>query len=172
MVHHIYTLVGGPGNTRACDVFQLKDVSHLRDQIDRGRVRAIESAYFNRILGNSQTDTMFVVQIVALLGDLQNLPWKNWHAIVGTPIITDGDPSTWERAETSMLLPTGTTMVVAWIAPIENVFNNNSGVEFDGHYSDAVFFTVVLTGDLNCDERFDGADIDPFFQCLVGAGCP
>ena len=28
------------------------------------------------------------------------------------------------------------------------------------------------SGDMNCDGRLDGGDIDPFFACLGGGGCP
>ena len=34
--------------------------------------------------------------------------------------------------------------------------------------SDAAILTVRLFGDLNCDGRFDGADIDVFFEVLGG----
>ncbi|MDP6547322.1 MAG: PEP-CTERM sorting domain-containing protein, partial [Phycisphaerae bacterium] len=58
-------------------------------------------------------------------------------------IVSDGGLATWERASVELLLPTGTDYIGIDIYADENIHNDTSGIEFDGHYADAVTVSVT-----------------------------
>ena len=64
--------------------------------------------------------------------------------IAGAGVDTDGDPSTWEIASASLLLPIGTDSLAVRLTTSENVFNDGSYPEFDGHYADVVSAEMVI----------------------------
>jgi hypothetical protein len=133
-------------------ICQSINVSPYLDAISTGNATAKMSARFNRVLGDSQTDTQFSIQIYAFEGDYTTLQEQYILAIttgqelacVTEDIFTDGDIATWEFANVELTLPSTTDFVAIFVHAKENVFNDSIGVdEFDGHYVDAVTFEIV-----------------------------
>jgi hypothetical protein len=130
-------------------ICQSINVSPYLDAISMGNVNAKMSARFNRVLGDSQTDTQFTIQIYAFKGDYTTLneQYMGVHtelASVTEDIFTDGDIATWEFANVELTLPSDTDFVAIFVHAKENVFNDSIGAdEFDGHYVDAVTFEII-----------------------------
>jgi len=107
------------------------------------------SASFNRILGDSSTDTAFGVSIFAYAGSPSSFQsqWDAQSHLAQSDgqIITDGILSTWEVASTTLTLPAGTNFVGIQLYARENVLDERSGLEFAGHYADDVKLTLVNT---------------------------
>jgi hypothetical protein len=127
--------------------WQLIDVSSFLGEISNGNVIAEMSTRFNRISGDSQTDTEFRIQIYAFAGSYSSFWPQYWSgddlAHISESIFTDGDVGTWELATTELVLPVDTEFVAVGLQSIENIFNDTTGIEFDGHYADAVTLTIV-----------------------------
>lgn len=136
-------------NATASQVVHLVDVSAYADDIAAGEAVATLSAYFNRVAGDSQTDTSFWVRLRAYSGPTSEHTSKReagaWLALAeGGNILTDGDVSTWEWVATDpMVLPAGTDYLAVEVLADENIYNDGSTDEFDGHYADDVLLTVV-----------------------------
>ncbi len=130
-------------------VWQLIDVSAFLGEISTGNAIAEMSTRFNRVLGDSQTDTEFRIQIYAFAGNPDSF-WSQYMgdedlAHVSESFFTDGDVTTWELAAAELILPANTDFVAVGLRSIENIFNDDdiSGVAFDGHYADAVTLNIV-----------------------------
>jgi len=136
-------------NATASEVVHLIDVSPYGDYIAAGEAVATFSAYFNRVAGDAETDTSFWVRLRAYSGSTSQHTNKReagaWLALAeGGNILTDGDVGTWEWVATDpMVLPAGTDYVSVTILASENIFNDGSTAEFDGHYADDVLLTVI-----------------------------
>ncbi len=134
---------GGASAGTSSELMQLIDVSDL----DSGAtLRA--SMQVNRVAGDAQTDDGFSVEIRAFAGSPASFSsdfTNNELAIsTGGYLLSDADPSTWELVHTNPLpLPEGTDYVSVRIVAAENIFNDSSGVELDGHYADAVVLEQV-----------------------------
>ncbi len=139
MLHFIYSRRDEPGSTVGSDVWQFIDTSTFSFEIATGMAILSATAFFNRVLGDANTDTLFEVRIDAYSGTPDS---KTKLASAFGTILTDSDVFTWEQAGASLTLPTGTTFVGIRISSRENVFNDTSGVEFDGHYADNVNLTL------------------------------
>ena len=62
---------------------------------------------------------------------------------VGAGVLTDSNPATWERVDiTGFAIPTGTNHLELLIYANENVFNNTTFPEFDGHFADNVSLSI------------------------------
>ena len=62
---------------------------------------------------------------------------------VGGGVLTDSNPSTWERADiTGFTIPPGTNHIELMIYANENVFNNTTFPEFDAHFADNVSLSI------------------------------
>ncbi|MHC4721055.1 MAG: hypothetical protein ACYSYT_11380 [Planctomycetota bacterium] len=163
MVHleHTTTGCGGAGSTTGCDQWQIIDISAFGAKISAGNVVAWASARFNRVMGDANTDTEFLIELLAYAGDPSTFPSQfnsSELAIANHTVYTDGDPATWELARACLVLPTNTDFLVVRIASVENVYNNYSGTEFDGHYADAVSATISglhLRVDLGLPQCYD-----------------
>lgn len=134
-----------PGNTQdgsSSDTMQIIDVSTAASQIAAGNFYAAFSARVNRVAGNSQTDTQFMLSLRAYSGSLSSHDFADSPvAAKSVTLISDSDPSTWQTLGTALTLPAGTTYVVAVVSAVENVTDNaHSGIEFDGHYADDAKF--------------------------------
>ncbi len=129
------------------EIWQTIDLSAYAAQIAQGNATMNASAYFNRVLGDGQTDTSFSVSLYAFAGTpdtfLAQLVAASYLGVVGNGIGTDGDPSTWERVDTTMLLPATTDFLAIRLNASENIFNDGSHPEFDGHYADMASAQVV-----------------------------
>jgi len=136
----------GAGPSGAAEAIQLVDLAPYASAIATGTFTLTGSMYVNRVAGDSQTDTQFAIVISAYGGSLANYPTN-----IGSPlarhaasIITDGNPATWQPTPTtSLTLPPNTTYVSVIVEAVENVFNDVSGAEFDGHYADQVSFALA-----------------------------
>jgi len=137
---------GGPIATsyHGSEVTQLVDVSTFHSDIAQGKLLVIASAYFNRVSGDAETDTAFGVRIRACSGSPTTFRASRVEITrVDNFISSDGDLATWERASVELLLPEGTDYIGIDIYADENVRNDTSGIEFDGHYADAVLVKAV-----------------------------
>jgi len=128
-------------------VVHLVDVSAYADYIAAGEAVATFSACFNRVAGNDETDTAFEVRIEAYSGPTSQHTSKRadkaWLDRVLGEILTDDDVSTWEWAAAPMVLPTETDYLAVEVVALENIYNDISTNEFDGHYADDAFLTVT-----------------------------
>ena len=142
-----------PAGGNGCDVWQLVDISAYSALIATGQAQADLSAWFNRVDVDAETDTAFQVRIVAFQeGDpstffsqinyMVNGLWNPWTGSVNQ-FASDDDDSTWEELTTSYLLPTDTTYLAVRISPRENVFNDTTFPEFDGHFADAAVLEII-----------------------------
>jgi len=128
----------------ASEVTQLLDVSSFHDDIEQGKLLVLANAYFNRVSGDAETDNAFGIRIRACSGSPTTFRSNRVEIIrVDSFINSDGDPATWERASVELLLPAGTDYIGIDIYADENVLNDTSGVEFDGHYADAVTISIT-----------------------------
>lgn len=62
---------------------------------------------------------------------------------VSATLFSDGDPLTWENISVDLILPIETDFIAIDVLAGENIFNDASGEEFDGHYADAVSLTII-----------------------------
>lgn len=147
MLNFIYTGEAGPmAANYKCDLYQLVDVSSHIGIIRNGGVTATATALFNRILGENETDTQFGIDIRAYAGDPSTFPAQVLQNELSTSIqviLSDGDTATWEDAVVSLEVPPNTDFLAIHIWAEENVVNDASGAEFDGHYADAVSLEIV-----------------------------
>jgi len=144
--HHGNFRSSGPAN--GCQVCQVVDVSRFREAIRAGKVRAFASTFFNRVAGNARTDTRMGMSLIAYSGSMaQHFALSQRRASIatrGAGITADAKPETWEKTAVSMPLPKETSFLVIQLLAAEDMFNDLKGVEFDGHYADSTFVTLVV----------------------------
>jgi len=141
MLRFDFTSSIGPTIQRVgANIVQLVDMAPFAADIATGRVRADASYFVNRVAGGPMTDTRFDVQIAAYDG----VP-ADFNANVESPLdqsilihFSDADTVTWEMIGTSLLVPTTTTYLAVTVTATENVFNDDTLPEFDGHFGDDV----------------------------------
>ena len=127
------------------ELYQLFDLQSFSSAINSGMATASASSYYNRIAGDSQTDTEFRVSILFHSGTAASFNPNSPLSAEGTTIATDGDVSTWELASVSAVqIPAGSDYLAVQIRAIENVFNDPSVVEFDGHFADLVSLSITI----------------------------
>ncbi len=148
MLHFIYAAGdAGPSSITASNLRQTIDVSGYAGLIASGNAVANFSAYFNRVAGDAQTDTEFVIRIDAFAGLARQYETlkKNelYLAYSLEAIYSDADINTWEIAMTNLEIPVGTDFLAIQVVAIENVYNDTSHPEFDGHYCDMVSLEIV-----------------------------
>ena len=125
-------------------VYQLIDISAYSSLVAYGNAVVKASAYFNRVAYDNETDTQFYVRIMALTGSPAGFDASsNILDVITEYIETDLHLDTWEKGEAELSLPDNTTYVAICIAACENIYNDISGVEFDGHYADSVSLEIV-----------------------------
>jgi len=120
-------------------VWQLVDATGITP----GTVMVASSA-FNRVAGNAQTDTQFIVEIDAYSGSPSGFPDTGLLASTSTNLFSDSNPSTWEPATASLSVPTGTSYLAVLVAAYQNVAMTSP--PFDGHYADAAVLGVPEPG--------------------------
>ena len=142
------TTEDNPFQSSILSVIQLVDLRDAATQsaIAAGGVTLKARALFNRVAGDAETDTQFVLHVLAIDGDPSDFPNR-----IGTPLsanftilFSDANPGTWEEAYVELVLEPRTTYAAIRIVAHENVVNDfpPGVVEFDGHYVDNVL--VVL----------------------------
>ncbi len=133
-----------PNSLSSSEIWQLIDVSSYATDITAGNITANLSGWFNRVAGDSQTDTDFNIVLYALTGNPAS--FAPGGTSISNGITTDGDIATWEQAEIlNWLLPTDTDYLAVRITASENIFNDSYGhpaPEFDGHYADNITLTL------------------------------
>jgi hypothetical protein len=123
--------------------YQNIDLSAYAADIALGRAAISVSAMFNRVQVDAQTDTQFGLRIRARSGTGSS--FTELGSSLNLLLLSDGNPATWEPwAITDYVLPQGTDYVQLEVFATENVFNNTSSLEFDGHYVDAVSVNVNI----------------------------
>lgn len=60
-----------------------------------------------------------------------------------TVMYSDPDPSTWEKVDISLSIPSNTTFLGIGILAEEDIYNDYSYPEFDGHFADCASITVI-----------------------------
>ena len=135
---------GATGGSQLCQVLDLGAYTPL---IQSGNAVAVGSAFFNRVAGDAETDSEFAIRLYAYDGTPdQHLQLKEalGHLLrVDTLLFSDGDSTTWEEAVVEMPLPVDTDFLVVELAANENVYNDHSPPEFDGHYADVAVVTIA-----------------------------
>jgi len=110
MLHFISSDGGAYWNS--CDVWQLVDMTPFESAINSGWAVASLSAYFNRVLGDSETDTAFGVVTAAFTGSTSGWVGRfgsgDYLAYAARDLFTDGDPLTWEHLMIDLPMPAGT----------------------------------------------------------------
>jgi hypothetical protein len=136
------TFNGTPGGTIGT-VYQ-----HISAAGSPSSIRA--TARVNRVAGDAQTDTEFLLQIEAYDGTIADLnsasPFPGFTGQIAssrTTIISDSNLDSWQEVSAEMTLPSQTTFYWVGISAIENVFNDTTGSEFDGHYADLISVTAI-----------------------------
>ena len=131
--------VCGPTNT--CQVWQLIDVHEYIAIIRLGAARVEMQMYVNRVPGDSQTDTKFGMTVFSTSGSPSE--WltqfvDNQYSASGVALFSDADTSTWELLTHSHVLPIDADYIALCITAQEDIQNDSSCPEFDGHYGDDV----------------------------------
>ncbi len=159
---------GGDGDHG--DVLQYVDLTSLAPLIQKGFVKAVASAKFNRIAGDETTDTQFDVTIsghngapAPYLDQISSLGWSRQS------ILSDSDISTWESVSTELKLPANTTFLQVRVSATENIFDDPGRIpdqEFHGHYADDTSLSLVLLGDFNQDGQWTLRDLEELTDAL------
>ena len=140
----------GYAYSNACHIFQVINISDYHCLIAAGQGIAQASMYLNRISGDSQTDTQFNLHLMAFDGTNDTFPsrWESYtySASIGHNYVTlqtDSSPESWQICSVSLHLPVDTTFVVLAISANEDIYNDYSSTEFDGHFTDNAFVQIV-----------------------------
>ncbi|MDO9695207.1 MAG: FlgD immunoglobulin-like domain containing protein [Candidatus Latescibacteria bacterium] len=148
-----WTQQGASGATSS-DLWQLVDAAPLRGQ------NLLLSARFNRVQVDAQTDTRFALNIYAFTGapasfdnNDPNLPASIGHE--NAQLLSDADPATWETVAIDFAVPANADYLGVSVSAAENIHNDSSGTELDGHFADAVELGV----DCNGNGVFDAVEI-------------
>lgn len=156
----------------ASQVRQLVDVSAYLGLIRANGAAVALKASFNRVQFDAQTDSRFVVKVYSFAGAPSTAPTQlesgSWTAMQFADLISDDDTLTWQTAEAVLHLPTGTDFVCIEVAAYENVLNDTSDTEFDGHYCDLVECAVLAdpTMRLFVSESIPGGSVVPVMAQL------
>jgi hypothetical protein len=121
-----------PSSEGAANAISQIDVSNYANLVNSGTLTAHVSAFFNRVDFDAETDTQFFIVIQALDAGGAQL------ASIFTGLTSDANVATWEVHETMLVLPAATITVQAQLLAFENVVNDATAPEFDGHYADDV----------------------------------
>ena len=121
-----------------CDVPQYVDMSAYATQIALGTVSATATAKFNRVAGNpTTTDTRFDLIVETHSGTVPG-PMTSQNDVS----YLHNDPGVWKQVTNTTVVPSGTTHLLVGVYAYENVVQNSSSTEFDGHYADDVQLTI------------------------------
>lgn len=138
---------GTGSDASSCQICQPINTSSYQALIRSGEAVASARAYFNRVAGDSQTDTKFMISIFAYSGGVANhndLKEAGAHlARQDGSLISDFNPATWELGSVTVRLPAATDFIVVQVSAVENIYNDFAAPEFDGHYADDVELIIV-----------------------------
>ena len=146
MLRFVYTGFAQPSLATTCEVMQVVNVRPYERAIRAGRATAAATSQVNRVAGGARTDTLFGIRLFAYAGRVRDhwaLRDMGRHLDRSSAaLFADADPATWEKLTTTMSLPRKTDFLVVQVQANEDIRNEVSGVEFDGHYADNVVVTV------------------------------
>jgi len=141
---------GGTGSSDTSEIFQLIDISAYNSLVVSGNATVKTSVHFNRVDTDSQTDTKAFINLMAYDGSTGTFDtrWEsNTYAsalsYTTNRIYLDDNLQTWEELELELFLPSETTFVALRIGLHEDIYNDYSYPEFDGHFVDAVFVEII-----------------------------
>lgn len=141
MLRFVY---GGPSPSAliSSQAWQLVDVSALATEIDLSKIQVDASAWFNRVTGDAETDTRFDLRVHAFSGSPASFPTDYPSPTVkGDSVLTTGN--LWQQVSVTDTLPVGTRYLAVEIYSYEDIQNDVTDPEFDGHYADDL--SLVLT---------------------------
>jgi hypothetical protein len=136
-------LVAGSGVVSS-QQWQLVNLSTLAPEIDAGKVQVDASAWFNRVVGDAQTDTRFDLRVLTFTGVPATFPTdyaSPAHVTSGSVLAT---ANAWQAVNLTDVLPVGTRYVAVEIYAYENIQDDAADPEFDGHYADDVSLTLTF----------------------------
>jgi hypothetical protein len=125
--------------------WQTVDLSAYAVDIDAGKVRLDAGAFVNRVAGDAETDTRFDLRVLAFPGSPGTFP-ADYPPPVGQirSATVNSTAGGWQQLQVQFdVLPVGTRYVAVEIYPYEDVADDGTLPEFDGHYADDV--SLVLT---------------------------
>lgn len=126
-----------------CNVYHVLDIHDYRSVIDNGTARVDAKMYVNRVAGDMGTDTQFDLIVYACAGDVSQFPSiMDICPRFVSVLYSFYDPGTWELVTLSFQAPTDTDYIVISLVAIEDVYNDSSCPEFDGHYCDDVSLQI------------------------------
>ncbi|MEM8762678.1 MAG: hypothetical protein AAGD88_02625 [Bacteroidota bacterium] len=138
----------GLSGSEIAQIYVLPD--DLKDRINGGETITVrQEAFFNRIEGDANTDTEFLVLIIAFEGPTTDFPedYLNRATLdlkrASATLSSDACTNTWERLGAQIEIPMGTNYIGVVLVAAENVENDITGAEFDGHYVDAASLYIV-----------------------------
>lgn len=129
----------------SCQVQQLVDLGPFAGLVESGLALVIASCKVNRIVGDEETDTKFGLRILSYAGLPGSFPEQYQNTELAEEyryIFTDSAPDTWETITLEMLLPPGSDFILIEVYATENICNDGSDPEFDGHYADGVIVDI------------------------------
>lgn len=141
----------GPVHGRETDVWsaseqwQFVDLTPYKEAVENG-VTAELSAWFNRV-GGEKSVSEFVVVLAAYRGspeDVKNLWWGHRPemalAYSQDTIVTDEDPTTWERDEVRFEIPAGANLLLVSVAAAKSTPDER----LRGHFADSISLRLVI----------------------------
>jgi len=148
------------GSSNGAQVAQVIDISKFKKAIASGKARVVACVFFNRVPGDAQTDTSFSISIAAYAGSptahFALSQQHRWLSRSSEGLHADADPKTWQKLAVRLPLPKNTDFLGIQLLAAENIFNDVRAPEFDGHYADSAFVTIVTA-----DPADKGADLIP-----------
>ena len=125
--------------------WQTVDLRGYATLIDQGKVRLDASAWVNRVAGDAETDTRFDLRVLAFPGTPAGFP-TDYPPPAGQirSATINSTAGSWQQLQVLFdVLPAGTRYAAVELYPYENVMDDGTLPEFDGHYADDV--SLVLT---------------------------
>ena len=152
------------GDNVAGELWRIVDLENIRRKMGRNPSQVHLSGWFNRIAGDAETDTQFMISIAAYQALGENLSWENAVPLKSqTVVLSDRDEQTWERADLQISVSPSTRYLAVMIGAYENIHDDVDGgkAEFSGHFVDDVsmeFRADLRTSAHNC--YWGGSDGD------------
>ncbi len=136
------TSFNGAGSATTCQVYQLIDITQYASLVSDGQATVKASALFNRV---QNSDTQFGITIYAMPGNPSDFSANRsqYYDIAPVNFSSDNDTNSWEACSAQLLLPSQTNYIAVLLGALEDVDNDYSYPEFDGHFADAVSVEIV-----------------------------
>lgn len=152
MLRFDFADVNGSSALAGSEIAQLYVLPNdLKTRIDDGgeTITIRQEAFFNRIEGDANTDTEFLVLIIAFDGPTSDFAddYLNRETLnlvrASASVSSDACTNTWEKLGAQIEIPPGTNYIGVVLVAAEDVENDTTGTEFDGHYVDAASLFIV-----------------------------